>query len=107
MAGPARLPQGKNHKWTARQAFYKVSALHLALWTLGITGLAVGGTYAIDQWVLPYTWQSTSIVHARPRSRGCQEITISTLEEYRAHGRAQFESPSATKTTRLELKTET
>jgi len=103
------LPFSKKRtaSWTARQAFFKVSALRLALWTILITGLAVGGTMAIDQWVLPYVWQSTSIVRARPRSRGCQEIIISTLEEYHAHGKAQVESPSASKTTRLELKTET
>src|SRR6185295_3431554 len=91
--------------WTSRQAFFKITALPLALWTLFITGLAVGGTYAIDQWLLPYTWQTNSNLRARPRSSACQSIVISTLEEYHARGRAQFESPSATKTARIELKT--
>src|SRR6185436_8692795 len=91
--------------WTSRQAFFKITAFPLALWTLFITGLAVGGTYAIDQWLLPYTWQTNSNLHARPRSSACQSIVISTLEEYHARGRAQFEFPSATKTARIELKT--
>jgi hypothetical protein len=103
------LPFSKRRtsSWTTRQAFFKVTALPLALWTLFIVGLAVGGTYVIDQWLLPYIWQTTSTVHARPRSRDCQAITISTLQEYYARGRAQFGSPSAIKTTRLELKTDT
>src|SRR5882762_7242821 len=102
------LPFSKKRtpSWTARQAFFKISALPLALWTIGIIGLAIGGTMAIDQWVLPYAWQSTSVVHARPRSRGCQEIIISTLEEYLARGRGQFGAPSAAKTMQLELKTD-
>jgi len=93
--------------WTARQAFFKVTAFPLALWTLGIAGLAIAATLAIDQWILPYVWQTTSAIHARPRSSGYQSIIISTLEEYRANGRAQFDSPNATRTTRLELKTDT
>jgi hypothetical protein len=103
------LPFSKKRttSWTGRQAFFKVTAFPLALWTLFITGLAIGGTYAIDQWALPYVWQTTSTVNARPRSSGCQSIHISTLEEYHANGRAQFETPSAIKTSRLELKTDT
>jgi len=102
------LPFSKKRttSWTSRQAFFKVSAFPLALWTLFITGLAVGATYAIDQCILPYTWQTTSTLHARPRSSAIEEIVISTLEEYHAHGRAQFDSPAATKTARIEFKTD-
>jgi hypothetical protein len=101
------LPFSKHRttSWTGRQAFFKVTALPLALWTILLVGAAVGATFAIDQWLLPYVWESTSTLQARPRSRGCQSITISTLEEYHARGHAQFDSPQASKTTRVEFKT--
>jgi hypothetical protein len=97
----------RTSSWTSRQAFRKVTALPLALWTLVITSLAVGGTMAIDQWILPYVWRTTSTVHARPRSNGYQAITLETVEEYRAAGRAQFESPTGSKTARLDFQTDT
>src|SRR5688572_3842236 len=96
----------RTSRWTARQAFRKVSALPLALWTLSITGLAIGGTMAIDQWILPYVWRITSTVHARPRSSGCQAIVIEVLEEYRARGLAQLDAPAGIKTALIDFQTE-
>src|SRR5687768_8356805 len=95
----------RTSSWTARQAFRKVTARPPALWTLVITGLTVGGTMAIDQWILPYVWRTTSTVHARPRSIACDAIILETVEEYRAMGRAQFDSPSGSKTARLDFQT--